>query len=377
MHILNLTEDVSLAPGFFLKADEYLVDDLSGAQLAARAGGAEMRFVEDITGAARNRADRDSLESVLFFRTGGFGDLVLLTPVLRRHKELYPNARIGVCCVESYGEALEGLPYVDEIVPYPASTEVAARWDRWVFLERAIERNPDAKKMHMTDIFAKMSGIELTDKKADYRVSASEAVWANVQYPRTEKPRVAIQFSASARCRTYPRVGDIAGRMMKRGWEVFLMGAPGEIQIPPQHMHENLRNLSANGTTFRQSCAVINSADVVIGPDSALVHVAGALGVPCVALYGPFPWQLRTAYAPTTEAISGVGECAPCFHHYNPAGGPAAHFPAGCPSAATGWCRVLAEIKPERIAARAELIARNLRATGGTDGVVPFVRGGS
>lgn len=375
MHILNLKTAVTLGGGFRIEAGEYVVDDHSGAQLAALAGGGKLNSINqpDVVESAV-AAPADSAESVLFFRTGGYGDLILLTPVLREHKRRWPNARIGVVCMADYGAVLQGLPFVDEVLPYPITTAEFYEWDRWFFFEGSVEHNEAAKTKHMTDIFAEIAGVhDLTDKRAEYRVSAAEAVWANVQYPRTEKPRCCVQVGASARARMYApqQLGQVIKQLLERGWEVFMMGGPGDVDLPESNKPE-LKNLTRPGLTFRQSCAVINTADVVLGPDSALVHVAGALGVPCVALYGPFPWELRTKYAPTTTAISGHGDCAPCFHHFNAAA--RNHFPEKCPSAGTGWCGVLASIKPDRIAAKVQTVARDLRAKVNGAEVVPFVR---
>jgi heptosyltransferase-2 len=101
---------------------------------------------------------------------------------------------------------------------------------------------------------------------------------------------------------------------------------------------------------FRQSAALLATCDAVVAPDSALCHLAGALNLPTVALYGPFPWALRTAYALRTVALSGHGPCAPCFHHER-AG---EVWPEGKPCAKSGRCEVLATIEPERILAKLE-----------------------
>ena len=99
----------------------------------------------------------------------------------------------------------------------------------------------------------------------------------------------------------------------------------------------------------RQTCAVIAQCDLVLGIDSAPVHIAGALEVPCIALYGPFPADLRTKYCPTTFALSGKGKCAPCFHHSNPGRSMSTQFPKGMPCEAVEHCVVLASISPSVI----------------------------
>ncbi len=358
MHILTLDRRLELlAETDVIEPGSYLMEDENAGQLMVLAGRGEMRPVADRGDEVPTLAPVGS--NVLFLRVGGFGDLILLTPVLREHKRQFPNAKIGVCCFPHYACVLEGLPYVDKIVPYPLPLDTANKWDRWVFLEKVIEGNPRAQEVHITDIFAEHAGITLEDKKPDYALKPSESLWAFGQYPRNAKKRACIQVGASARIRRYPlaMVGEVARGLIGRGWEVFLMGARGE--LPPKKKEvTGLRDLTADGLTFRQSCAVLNTADVVIAPDSALAHVAGALDVPAVGLYGPFHWKVRTAYSPSITAIQGNNGCAPCYHHVNQ--GRQDHFPKHCPSAQHGFCQVLASIQPDRVVALAEKVARTV-----------------
>ena len=348
VHYLTLRNKIALGE-LSVEAGDYITDDVTAAHLLVLADGGTMEPVR----VSRPFIQEDPPASILFSRMGGFGDLVLLAPVLRHLKAKYPALRIGVSTMPHYGAALANLPYIDEVLPYPLSRAETERFESWVFLEKAIESNPEAEKIHMTDLFAKLAGVgmEGADKRPDYKVKPSEAIWANEAYPRQANVRrICIQVGTSSLARTYPRpqMGEAANELVKRGFEVFLMGAKGEIRTTNQ-LPKNMKNLSDADLTFRQSCAVLATADCVIGSDSALVHVAGALGVPAVALYGPFPWKLRTAYAPTTFAIQGNGECAPCFHHYKAA--LKNHFPEKCPTKEQGVCGVLADIKPDRIVA--------------------------
>ncbi len=369
MHILETEKLVDLGHGNVIEAGKYIIDDINGAQLLVLAGGGTM------TPLLESRPFGEPLETggdgwndkrVFFNRAGGYGDLILLTPVLREIKSRWPRCHIAVCTMVNYGEVLKGLPFVDEIIPFPVPASKARSFDAWVFYENAIERNPRAKVLHMTDLFAEIAGIEIENgidgeflRTPEYRVSYKEGVWVNEAYPRIPGvKRVAIQLGASSAIRRYPAplFFNAIRELCVRKWEVMLLGEKGEFQIDPKGIPPNLRDLSIAGLKFRQSAAVVNTADVFIGNDSGLLHIAGALGVPAVGLYGAFPWRLRTAYCPTTVALSGVGECSPCFHHVHMR----QHFPENCPSKDKGICEVLGTIKPERIVATAEKIARDV-----------------
>jgi ADP-heptose:LPS heptosyltransferase len=359
MHILTLQDSVDLGDET-IEAGQYMVDDLNAAHLLVLASRGKMNELGEIR-QLDERKDWNG-KKVLFMRAGGFGDLVLLTPVLREIKRRWPSCHISISTMKHYAPVISNLEFIDDVVEYPVPVDIANSYDAWVFLENAIERNPRAREIHMTELYGEIAGVpQIENLLPAYRVKATEAIWANEAYPRVNGTRrCCIQVGTSALCRTYPRnkLGEVCAELLKRGWEVFLLGDKNEIKFdkaPPP----NLRNIAEAGLTLRQSVAVMSQGDVFLGSDSALLHIAGALAVPAVGLYGPFPWALRTKHCPTTVAISGNGACAPCFHHVNAAR--RNHFPIDCPSRSKGICEVLADISPARIISKLETIARSIK----------------
>ena len=353
MHTITLPEPVTISSTDTIKAGGYIAENLNGAQLIARCGDGTMTPLTE-TRPFDETKDWNG-KKILLVRAGGFGDLVNLTPVLRELKKRWPNIIIGVSSMGDYGTVLENLSFVDNILKYPISVEVANSYDAWIFFEKAIEKNPRAEKIHMTDLFAEIVGlnkprvegrflsglagnsVDWTDsKKPAYCVTGPEASWAQVQFPR--KPgvrRLVVQVGTSAECRVYPMwyLEQVVNELAKDGWEIFLIDRPGTLSVQST---DKIKNLSGMGLTFRQSAAALNTADCFLGSDSAFAHVAGALDIPAVALFGPFPWKLRTAYSPSVHAIQGVGKCSPCFHHANPSRR-GDEFPNNCPSRDKVW----------------------------------------
>jgi ADP-heptose:LPS heptosyltransferase len=367
MHILTLLEKLELTVGAVYESGEYYTFDHNGAQMMNIAGGGKMR-------PASNTKPFDETKdwngkTLCFVRPGGFGDIVLLTPVLKEFKRRWPGCRIVVSCMKLYSAVLRNLPFVDDTADYPIAKSKMDGYDAWILFEDAIEKNPRAEKLHMTDLFAEIAGLTaapdtkvvLASPQAEYVITPNERIWAQEAYPRVEGMRRAcIQPGASALCRSYPgdKWMDVIKGLLDRNYEVFVLGRPEEFGKKPEHTVPHLHDLWSKNTTFRQSCAVVGSADVFIGNDSSLLHIAGALNIPAVGLYAAFLATLRTAYAPFTFAIQAAGPCAPCFHHMNPAR--QNHLPMNCPSRDKGICQVLASIEPKRILAKAEQIGKKL-----------------
>jgi len=337
-----------------LAPDTYLVEALSGAQLMCHADGETMAPLTEVRQFNEN-ADYNG-KKILFVRVGGIGDLILLTPILREIHRRWPTSQIDVVCNPEFGQVLEHLSYVNAIHPYPMTLAVAQGYDCWVFLENVIERG-DGLELHSVDVVAKHIGLTGDfNKVQDYVVTADEATWARVAHPRVPGVRrVCVQASASALNRTYPNkaLQEIVEKMLKDGWEVFMMGRPGEIRMDANANMPPTFRVITDGHTFRHRAAVIATSDVVLAPDSSLLHVAGALGVPAVGLFGVFPAKLRVAYNPLTVGINGTGACAPCFHQ-NRMG---KEFPDNCPSKKQRVCQVLATISVKTIINKLRQIA--------------------
>lgn len=353
MHLLATRLPVRLTETVTLQSDQYVCEDSSAPQLMSAADG------ETMTPLTETRPFDETKDwngkRILVVRTGGIGDLVLLTPILREINLRWPRAKIDVCAITEFGQAVAHLPYVNEVISYPMTYAQTAEYDCWIFLENAVERGEEAKTMHSVDCYARIAGLTGNfDKKQEYRVTMREAIVAEEMYPRRPGVRrLCVQPIASAACRTYPaqKLQEVCNYLAKDGWEIYLLTKPGDVSA--KEAGENFRILG-NGLTFRQRCAVLATADCLLGMDSSLTHVAGALDVPCVALYSVFPWQVRTKYTPTTTALTGNGACAPCHHHERQG----KQFPDNCPSRARGVCEVLESIDPKRIATKIRLVAK-------------------
>ncbi len=361
MKIVNIPGVIPLAPDHIIQPGRYMAPEQVSMQLLLMLGDGSMEELDVPMEKCQMLSGADmSGKRIMLQRAGGFGDLVLLTPVLREIKRRWPTCHIGVSCMAHYGVVFAGLPYVDEILPFPLLMETANTFDAWVLYENAIEKNHSAHETHMTDLLGEIAGIrEIQNSKPEYRIKPTEAIWASEAYPRNFAKRVAIQVGASGRCRRYPKMGELVGELVKANHEIMLLGIDSDLpamrgkKLPPQ-----IRNLTEAGLSFRQSCAVANTADVFIGADSAILHVAGALDIPSVGLYGPFPWKLRTIYSGSILNLQGTGACAPCFHHNM--GTMNKHFPDHCPSKEKGYCQVLATLTPERIVEKATKIMRTI-----------------
>jgi ADP-heptose:LPS heptosyltransferase len=248
-------------------------------------------------------------KDVWLYRGGGWGDLLMMTPLIREMKTRWPTSRIHVACGKSYHRLFQGIDVIPEFLPIDAGK--LPDIDALIEFEEIIEGDPAAMRVHMARLLASRAGIELDNIKPEYHVTDEEKEWAIKKYPRNSLPRIGVQCMASAFYRSYPDMGKVMVKLSQKA-DVYLVGAPGQIQTEGANSH--VHNLMDDKLNFRQSAAVVSTCDSCVAPDSALVHLCSALDIPCVALYGPFPSELRVT-SDRTFCFDGKAPCAPCFFH--------------------------------------------------------------
>jgi ADP-heptose:LPS heptosyltransferase len=348
---MALDQNVQVAHLHFPRSQACLTEDVNVGEIMAMR---PERFVAEPFEVSESIPRSGDL---LVIAPGGWGDLMFLEPVLRGWRINNPDARLGLTVGTEHHRIFDGLGLNYEPVPYPVPSSMVYSFENNVFCtEMRIQRNPG---VHPTDLYADVLGLELQDKRPRYKISLEEAEFAEKELPKTGRPRIGMHVRATALCRTYPhQVPLLETLLSKRKYEVVLFGAHGEAQADDS-AELGLVNLCNRPLTFRQSAALLSTCDGFIAPDSGLLHVAGALGVATVALFGPFSWKERTIYYPSVQALQGRARCAPC-HYHKRAG---REWPEGGPCEQTGHCVALADITPKRIVSQLEamLEARHLR----------------
>jgi ADP-heptose:LPS heptosyltransferase len=311
--------------------------------------------------------------SLLVLRAGGYGDLLFLTPSLAELHRRYPKLQITVATHQHTREVLHhpDLAHV-QVIDYPVPASDLARYD----IISSAERITDPEMQHdAAAYFAHHLGlIDLPVSQSPslkvsgeavfpsfpltplYAVDPEDLAQAWLAFPRHEgRARIGIQAESSVKNRTYPV--DYTAELIKTliqedGADVFTFGypAPKQVQIP----HFYPLQCMDPAPSLTQSAAVLATMDAVIAPDSALCHIAGALGIPTIALYGPFHWRQRTSHMPSVHALQGHAECAPCQWHLTKGQHYPPHMPCSRLVGPAGQqrqagCKALANIPSERI----------------------------
>lgn len=337
MHVLTNQTALPFAYGEMLQPGEWLLQDDHAFILAAQAPRG--------TVSVRPWEQRASGEGVLLLRSGAIGDLLLATPAIKVFEKERGFGSVWLCCFQRHFDIVGyGLCHRIE---YPLPVSEAERFRQVISLEGVIE-DATEKGVHAVDAFAAALGVTVTDYKPVYTVTDEELAQQPNRTPG--KPRVAIHLQSSSRVRDYPlkQWFQVISTLVARGWEVVLLGSNSPVRNLPASV------LDCSGKTFREAAAILSTCDVFAGVDSSFFNLCPALGVPAVGLFGPVDWRTRVKEGSGQLALHGDG-CEPC-HWTSPRMGKP--FPSGKPCTEKGCCVLLESLKPERIVAKIEALAK-------------------
>jgi lipopolysaccharide heptosyltransferase I len=111
------------------------------------------------------------------------------------------------------------------------------------------------------------------------------------------------------------RYALVADRLVaERGTDVVLSHAPRERELAESiaASMQQRRALTPQAGGLRGLAELLRRADLFIGGDTGPMHLASALGVPVVALFGPKDPVQTGPYCSRSAVVTGRAECRPC-----------------------------------------------------------------
>jgi len=213
----------------------------------------------------------------------GIGDMVMATCIPKAFKEAFgKDVIITVFTTDTLKEVLYGNPYIDEVSTRLQDCTSAA-FDLLLNVnEMELKCEPRwhevglKHKRNRTAVLLSELGLWLINKTPVYVVSEKEKKWAKRQLAQRKllhkSPIVGVSLCSSAKARTYAHIAEVVKLLKKKGYSVVLLD---EKDSEGRYVY-----------SIREVAALINECDVVVAPDSALLHIAGALKKRIVGLFG-------------------------------------------------------------------------------------------
>jgi ADP-heptose:LPS heptosyltransferase len=285
-------------------------------------------------------------KKVAIWRTGGFGDLLFITPIVEYFKRKYPTCKVSVATSERFRDVWRNNPNIDKFTSsysLPIKLDFVKKHDYVGIFEGTIENFKGNSQYCAIDAFAFNLGIfdmpkEL--KRPRYYLksveinAAKNKVRSKTGFDIYKNPYICFQWKSSSLLRDYPYeklVATMYRLQQLTGYKIVILTHPNyrqliehEINMAMTHVIGNNATLDyvnlAGVTAYRESAAVLALSTGLVGIDSSLAHLAAALGVPSVTIYGPFKAEWRTVYNQNNISLQNQEVCpsAPCAYHTQP-----------------------------------------------------------
>ena len=320
-------------------------------------------------------------QSVLIIVTRRIGDVLLATPLIRSVKRAWPHAALDVLVFEGTQAAIAANPDVRRVLTVPERPGafehlafigrmfrrydialstlhgdrptlyawLAGRWragllnatgkERWKrpLLDHWIEfDNWNTHTVLMNLALTRPLGIE-PQRQVAVSWRPEEAAAVDERLGRSPMPIAVLHPYPKFNYKMWHRTGwiELAAWLAGRGYRIVLTGGgdPAEVDYVAalaRDMAPQTENL-AGRLKLGETAYLLSRAAAFVGPDTATTHMAAALGIATVALYGPTdpvkwgpwprghgatnPWRrLGTQVAGKVCLVQGNAACAPCHN---------------------------------------------------------------
>lgn len=260
-------------------------------------------------------------------RLGGIGDVIMSTPLLKHIKRLIPTCELTYATDLKYSwgalaEVIKHNPYVDILTGNGEYTESDYDYSIDITSTGLNREKAGTIPPNRIDMFAEAVGIDVSsDPEPDWIVTGQEREEAKKlvkKYIPDGKARkdyklVMIQCRSNDSRRCWPvehvdKLADLLAR--KENYIVFLMDWGSSVDL----WKDRTRVHAIKDQPLVETAAFMQQIDLVICPDSALLHLAGALNKKTVAIFGPIPPQSRVNHYPNCTAVYRKLACSFCWY---------------------------------------------------------------
>lgn len=315
--------------------------------------------------------DWTEVRSVLLIRLRSIGDTVLTTPSLFALKRFLSDARIDILLEDWVAPVLEGFPYVDNVITLQRKSAAArARVARQLrslkydvvynlhggttatLLTRAsgARRRVGLATYQYSRLYTHLapSPLLLWEREQTHSVEQQLALLGWTGIPVSDRPPTQLAVVSHAAESIAKRLLDagwdeqtplalihpaaafatkqwavekfaqVAGYLAGRGFAVVVVTAPPEAQLAMElGQRASASLITFSDLSLPEVTALASRAQLFVGNDSGIAHIAAAVKLPSVVVFGSSniahwsPWATAPA-----EVVLEEMECQPCHGYY-------------------------------------------------------------
>jgi len=253
-------------------------------------------------------------EKVIFRRRiKGIGDMVSLLSAVRTLKRLRPDLITVMWTKQPLDEIARVCPDIDEVItsddyepdgllincddPCPCGV---------------YESNVKEINLSRPQIFCLAAGLPWQGLKPRLKPDYSTLQYHPITLRLKPKPRpwIGVILRSAERWKDWPYTRSFIRKLLKRHYTV--------IAIDKRVWCRAKGIINAKGLTVSQLIALIASLDLLITPDTGPLHIAEALDIPTIALFGSMDSEVRRRTYSQTSVRYIQGKCPldrkPCWY---------------------------------------------------------------
>jgi len=312
----------------------------------------------------------DRLRNILVRGTNWIGDVIMTLPAMKSIRVTCPQANIAVLAKPWVADVYRACPDVDEVILYQRPGEHeglkglwrlirclrARKFDAAILLQNAIEaaiiadlsgipiragydsdargwllthavgRTKDIRRVHQTDYYLEMVkalGFEPVGKDCQLRFGTDfQDLAGRLQERFNLGPQERLigmaPGAAYGPAKKWPaeRFAAVATELQRSfAARIVLFGSRSDrptTDLIAQAIGPGAVNI-AGETSLHEAMALIAQCALFISNDSGLMHVAGALGVPTLAIFGSTNPVTTSPTGPHCTIIRKELSCSPCL----------------------------------------------------------------
>jgi len=195
--------------------------------------------------------------------------------------------------------------------------------DKWSQYLYAIPFARQCNKLHATDVYCRIAGVNpgKQNRRIVLSVSEKDNAMRFLQQrgvSSLEERTIVFQPGAAYASKRWPPEHFIMlGNLLTgEGYRIVITGAPAEKELAQQIAAGIQGNIvvTAGDCSFRKTIALLDSMKCVISGDTATMHAAAALGKKVVALFGPTSPVETGPYGEGHIIVAGTCPKRPCFN---------------------------------------------------------------
>jgi ADP-heptose:LPS heptosyltransferase len=280
-------------------------------------------------------------ERVAIFGYPHLGDAAHTTSVARWVKQRWPRTEVTIFASELARPVWELCPYVDHVesrrgsrlkliaklrkgrfdlglLLYPQNTTVLIAALGGVKTRIGIQGRKNNGLLHVAGQELREPPLMLSSIRAVMRGLGFEVDdlspamdLTRLPRPKQEPGAVGLVYGASHPAKRWPveRFAEISLRLRAQGIPTLAFGSAAEgeeLEAGSLNLGENL----AGKTTVLEMMAELANCRFVVTNDTGPMHLAGAVGTPCIALFGPTSAALHPAPGEGHHYLEGKCSCA-------------------------------------------------------------------